>query len=136
MSSGRCDREMLPTSFMPRERVRSPQAANTITPARTRYLRQLTIRFERRLAGFDGGFGRRDVLLIALVFYDLVALRAQLQESTCFLVQALPFFSVEDGLLDDAEGSLGPEVVFVVEPVHRLQDLFTGQAGILDVRQL
>src|SRR5579871_947440 len=127
---------MLPMSFIPRERVRSPQAANTTTPARTRYLRQLTIGLERRLSGFHSGLGRRNVLLFALLLHDSIARGTQFQESTRFTVEALALVSIKDSFLDDAEDRLGAEVVLVVEAVHRFENLFARQAGIFDVRQL
>src|SRR5579872_4312455 len=136
ISSGSRDREMLPTSFIPRERVRSPQAANTTTPASTRYLRQLTIRFQARLRGFDGGLGRRHLLLVPLLLHNPVARRTQLQERACLLVQTSALVAIEYCLLHDAENCFRAEVVLVVEAVHGLEDFFARQPGILDVGQL
>src|SRR5580693_7981192 len=60
------------------------------------------------LGEFGGG-------LVAVLFHQLVALRAQLQEGLRFFVKALAIGAVKRGLPQDAEDGLGPEIIFVVE---------------------
>src|SRR5215468_6277395 len=121
-------RETAPISFMPRESIESPIAANTATPASTRYLRNVTVSL-----GF-GWFrrGRRFVLLTN----PLVAHGARLQERFRFLVEALAVGAVEGCLLQNTEGSFRAEIVFVVEAVHHFHDVFRWKFRVLDLHHL
>jgi hypothetical protein len=62
-------------------------------------------------------------------------LAAKLHEGTSFGVEACDI-TIDDGFPDDAEGGPGAEVVFVVERVHHLHDVFCSDAGIFDVSHL
>src|SRR6202789_539038 len=64
-----------------------------------------------------------------------VALGAKLHEGFGLSVEAWDI-AVDGGLPDDAEGSLGAEVVLVVELVDHLHDVLDGEAGVFDVCHL
>src|SRR5215813_11346482 len=121
-------RETAPISFMPRESIESPIAANTATPASTRYLRNVTVNL---------GFGRfRRGCRLVFLPHPLVAHGSSLQESFCFLVKTLPFGTVESCLAQDTERGLGPEIVLIVEAMHHFHHFFGGQIRILNLHHL
>src|SRR5581483_12343501 len=147
---------MLPVCFMPCASMESPAAAKTVPPASTRYLRkvkQFSILSTRQsysarsfaeilstkyrvlstsLVRHSHGAGRlasRGFLRVLL--HQFIALRAQLEEGPGLFIQALALVPVESGFLQDPEHRLGAEVIFVVEAMHRRENLIGGQAGIL-----
>src|SRR5260370_35002152 len=74
--------------------------------------------------------------LVNMFLDQLVAHGTYFEETFCFLVQALAVIAVKRSLLQNAEHSLGPEIIFVVETVHSAEDIVRRQSGILDVCQL
>src|SRR5580658_4218364 len=52
------------------------------------------------------------------------------------MIQAFTVRRVEGSLSQDAEYCLGTEIIFVVKAVHRFEDFFGGQSGILNVSEL
>ena len=74
------------------------------------------------------GFLRFEGVLFGFEARGLVALAAELHEGLGFDVETGDV-AVDDGLPDYAEGSLGTEVVFVVELVNHLHDVLSREAG-------
>src|SRR5215472_18272457 len=131
--SGWC-RSTTPKSPMPRFSRASPTLPKHITANSTRYFCTFTGLVPGTCLGLGSycfGFRTRTHFL-----GGAITLRAQLQERFRFLVQPLAFGGVKSGLTNNAEDGFGTEIVFVVELVHHLQDVLTGQAGILNLRQL
>src|SRR3984893_10770882 len=128
---------MLPVCFIPCASMESPAAAKTVTPASTRYLRRLT---RNSLGG--GTYSGLDWIrccgrgLVAMPLDHLVTHGTYLEETFGFLVQTLAVVAVKRSFLQDAEHSLGPEIIFVVETMHRAENIVRRQSRILDVRQL
>ena len=60
----------------------------------------------------------------------------RLQEGLGLLVEPFAILAVKRCFLQDAESRLGPEVVFVVEAVHRLKNLGRGQSRVLNMGEL
>ena len=67
---------------------------------------------------------------------QLVACGTQLQEALGLFVQALPLMTIEGGPLQNAEYSLGTEVVLVIEEVHCPKHFVGKETRILDVCEL
>src|ERR1700730_3433529 len=82
----------------------------------------------------DGFLGFEGVLFL-LETRGLVALGAELHEGLGFDVKAWDI-AIYNGLPGDAEGSLGAEIIFVVELVHHLHDVLGGKTGVFDVGHL
>src|SRR4029077_14265462 len=71
-----------------------------------------------------------------MLLHQFVALGAKFQEGLRLFVKPLAVVTVKGGLLENAERSLGTEVILVVEAVRGAKNVIRRQAGILNVRQL
>src|SRR6478672_1143236 len=127
-TSGRLCREMLPACLMPRASKESPIAAHNVTPASTRYLRNVT----RSFSGLNR-FGHGRGVALALLPDRLVPRSAELEEAFSILVKTHALPAVEYCLLQNAVNGFWPEVVFVVEAVQGLHDFIRRQPRILDL---
>src|SRR5215831_3571741 len=74
----------------------------------------------------------RRSLLGALFLNPLVPLRAKFKESLGFFVQPLTLATVECGAAQNAEHSLGAEIVLIVKTMHHLYDFIGRKPGVLD----
>src|SRR6266851_1689577 len=81
------------------------------------------------------GFLRFEGVLFLLEARGLVTLGTELHKGFGFDVEARDI-TVDNGLPDDAEGSLRAEIIFVVELVDHLHHVFGGEARVLDVGHL
>src|SRR5271154_6782135 len=76
------------------------------------------------------------LLCHATLTSHLLTIRPQLQEVYRFMIETLTLMPVPERVANDAPRNSRPEVVAVVEPVHCVNHVFLGKAGILQVRKL
>src|SRR5208283_3306790 len=68
--------------------------------------------------------------VVAMPFHHLVPRRTQLQERLRLFVKPLAVVTIERGFFQNAEHSLGPEIVLIVETVHCGKNVIRRQSGI------
>ena len=74
--------------------------------------------------------------LVALAFRNhAIPLCAQFQEGLCLNIQTRQI-AIDDCLADHAPCRLGAEIIFIVEAMHHLQNIFRRQSWIFHVGQL
>src|SRR5204863_32278 len=116
---------MPPICDIPRFSIRSPALAHTtiaktMTSVLIRSLLSLAISRGLTVSGSRRRprHGNHGFVVIAALACPLQALRAQLQELRCFVVQAFPLVAVPERFLHDAPRDPGPEVILIIEAVH------------------
>src|ERR1700674_746797 len=115
-----------PIRIMPRFSIRSPTLAHTtivrtMTSVLIRSLCSLDMYCGLVVSGSGGGLrhGNHRLFQFAAAFSrPLPALRAQFEEGSRFLIEALALVAVPQRFAHDAPDDPRPEIIFVVEAVH------------------